>query len=180
MTRAGWALTTLAAVAAGGGGYWIGQHGLPAPDRLLAQVPALPAWASQMLPVLIRSAGAPTGPVIYYRDPDGKPFYALEPKRTQDGRAYAAVHASEDVSFEDKPQVVSASESASQAGGKRVLYYRNPMGLPDTSPVPKKDSMGMDYIPIYEGEDTDTGVVRISPGKIQRTGVRSETVERRI
>jgi membrane fusion protein, copper/silver efflux system len=181
MSRAGWALTALAAIAAaGGGGYWVGQHGLPARDRLLAHLPALPTWASKMLPAPIQSALPPTGPVIFYRDPDGKPFYALEPKRTQDGRAYVAVHASEDVSFEDKPQVVSASEPASQAGGKRVLYYRNPMGLPDTSPVPKKDSMGMDYIPVYEGEDTDTGIVRISPGKIQRTGVRSETVERRI
>ena len=36
---------------------------------------------------------------------------------------------------------------------RRILYYRNPMGLPDTSPVPKKDSMGMDYTPVYEGEE---------------------------
>jgi membrane fusion protein, copper/silver efflux system len=35
---------------------------------------------------------------------------------------------------------------------RKVLYYRNPMGLPDTSPTPKKDSMGMDYIPVYEDE----------------------------
>ncbi len=35
------------------------------------------------------------------------------------------------------------------AVGPKILYYRNPMGLPDTSPVPKKDSMGMDYIAIY-------------------------------
>ena len=33
---------------------------------------------------------------------------------------------------------------------RKLLYYRNPMGLPDTSPVPKKDSMGMDYIQVYE------------------------------
>ena len=32
----------------------------------------------------------------------------------------------------------------------KILYYRNPMGLPDTSTVPKKDSMGMDYLPVYE------------------------------
>ena len=48
------------------------------------------------------------------------------------------------------------------------------MGLPDTSPVPKKDSMGMDYIAVYEGEDSDDGSVKLSPGKIQRTGVKSE------
>ena len=45
------------------------------------------------------------------------------------------------------------------------------MGLPDISPTPKKDSMGMDYIPVYEGEDSDDGSVKLSPGKIQRTGV---------
>lgn len=31
---------------------------------------------------------------------------------------------------------------------RKLLYYRNPMGLPDTSPVPKKDPMGMDYLPV--------------------------------
>ncbi len=35
---------------------------------------------------------------------------------------------------------------------RKVLYYRNPMGLADTSPVPKKDPMGMDYIPVYADE----------------------------
>jgi len=57
---------------------------------------------------------------------------------------------------------------------RKIKYYRNPMGLPDTSPVPKQDSMGMDYIPVYEGEDSDDGSVKMSPGKIQRTGVKSE------
>ena len=36
---------------------------------------------------------------------------------------------------------------------RQLLYYRNPMGLPDTSPVPKKDPMGMDYLPVYAGEE---------------------------
>ena len=38
---------------------------------------------------------------------------------------------------------------------RKILYYRNPMGLPDTSPVPKKDAIGMDYVPVYEGEESD-------------------------
>jgi membrane fusion protein, copper/silver efflux system len=46
------------------------------------------------------------------------------------------------------------------------------MGLADTSPTPKKDSMGMDYIPFTK--DTDDGSVKLLPGKIQRTGVKSE------
>lgn len=63
---------------------------------------------------------------------------------------------------------------------RKVLYYRNPMGLPDTSPMPKKDSMGMDYIPVYaEDVSTPPGTVRVSLDKVQRSGVRTETAERR-
>jgi Cu(I)/Ag(I) efflux system membrane fusion protein len=38
----------------------------------------------------------------------------------------------------------------------------------------------MDYIPVYEGEDSDDGSVKLSPGKIQRTGVKSEPAARRV
>ncbi len=53
------------------------------------------------------------------------------------------------------------------------------MGLPDTSPVPKKDPMGMDYIPVYEGDEQgngngDAAQVRISPDKVQKLGVKTE------
>jgi RND family efflux transporter MFP subunit len=57
---------------------------------------------------------------------------------------------------------------------QKPLYYRNPMGLPDTSPLPKKDSMGMDYVPVYEGEEQSTSVVSISLDKVQKLGVKSE------
>jgi Cu(I)/Ag(I) efflux system membrane fusion protein len=50
-----------------------------------------------------------------------------------------------------------AASATASVPAKKVLYYRNPMGLPDTSPTPKKDPMGMDYIPVYEGEDADAG-----------------------
>ena len=50
------------------------------------------------------------------------------------------------------------------------------MGLPDISPVPKKDSMGMDYIPVYEGDQDDGNTVKVSPGRLQRTGVKTELV----
>ena len=74
----------------------------------------------------------------------------------------------------------AGSASAAAPKARKVLYYRNPMGLPDTSPTPKKDPMGMDYIPVYEGEDEDAGKpgaagqIRISTEKIQKLGVRVE------
>ena len=63
---------------------------------------------------------------------------------------------------------------------KKLLYYRNPMGLPDTSPVPKKDPMGMDYLPVYEGEDEADSGLKISPEKIQKMGVKAEAAKLRL
>ncbi|MCP3373541.1 efflux RND transporter periplasmic adaptor subunit [Bradyrhizobium cajani] len=125
---------------------------------------------------------ADTGPPIYFRDPDGKPFYSLTPKKTADGRDYRAVRAGEDISFDEPgeaPGAMTADAKGDHKGDRKIKYYRNPMGLPDTSPVPKKDSMGMDYIPVYDGEDSDDGSIKLSPGKIQRSGVKSEPVELR-
>ena len=63
---------------------------------------------------------------------------------------------------------------------RKILHYRNPMGLPDISPVPKKDSMEMDYIPVYEDETSrPAGAIRVSLDKVQRAGVRIVPVERR-
>jgi len=125
------------------------------------------------------AAEAPRAP-IYYQDPDGKPSYSLTPRKTPDGRAYRAVPAGADVSFDEDAPAAAPSATATGSGERRIKYYRNPMGLPDTSPTPKKDSMGMDYIPVYEGEETDDGSVKLSPGRVQRTGVKSEPAAKRV
>lgn len=78
----------------------------------------------------------------------------------------------------DRALVVASHDSG---GERHILYYRNPMGLPDTSPTPRKDSMGMDYIPVYsdEAQEHDDGAIRIDVERVQRAGVRAETVELR-
>jgi Cu(I)/Ag(I) efflux system membrane fusion protein len=70
----------------------------------------------------------------------------------------------------------SAEQSPPASTERKILYYRNPMGLPDTSPVPKKDPMGMDYIAVYADEEGDPNTVKVSLDKIQRIGVRTEKV----
>ena len=87
--------------------------------------------------------------------------------------------------------VVTATGTTASAGEaarkeRKLLYYRNPMGLPDTSPTPKKDPMGMDYIAVYEGEEdgeasepATVGQVRISTEKVQKLGVRTEAAQLR-
>lgn len=80
-----------------------------------------------------------------------------------------------------RPEPVStpaaAEQTATDKDGRKILYYRNPMGMPDTSPVPKKDSMGMDYIPVYADEVDDGDTVKVSLAKVQRSGVKTETVQ---
>jgi Cu(I)/Ag(I) efflux system membrane fusion protein len=163
MRRTHWVLAVLAVIlTAGIGGLWLGHLGV---------LPELAAFGQTRAP-----SRPPNGPVIYYQDPDGKPLYAADPAQTPEGRPYRAVRASEDLSF-DPPE---AGAAASAPSGTRIRYYRNPMGLPEVSPTPKKDSMGMDYIPVYEGDDEDGSTVKIAPGKVQRLGVKTETAKRHV
>jgi Cu(I)/Ag(I) efflux system membrane fusion protein len=158
-------LTAAAALAAAGGGF-IGVRG----HLHLANTANV---------ALVSAAAAQTGDEpIYYQDPDGHPLYSLTPKKTPDGRDYRAVPAGADLSFEDEP--AAAAPATKVATDRKIKFYRNPMGLPDTSPTPKKDPMGMDYIPVYEGDDVDDGSVKLSLGKIQRTGVKSEPAAPRV
>jgi Cu(I)/Ag(I) efflux system membrane fusion protein len=118
---------------------------------------------------------AATRTVLYWKHPDGEADYSPEPKKTGDGRDYVPVYEDQEADFKD-----SQPKQAAKAKGanRKILYYRNPMGLADTSPIPKKDWMGMDYIAVYEGED-EPGTVTVSLDKEQRSGVRTALVERR-
>jgi membrane fusion protein, copper/silver efflux system len=140
-------------------------------------------WYARLPKAVPVSAAAPEGTaaaerkILYYRDPSGAPNFSAEPKKDAQGRDYVPVFADEEISFE--PGTKKPPPTAS--GARKILYYRNPMGLPDTSPVPKKDPMGMDYIPVYAGEEQDDGkTVKVSLDKIQRSGVRTELVEARV
>ena len=165
MNRHWTALLLLAVlVTAGIGGLWIGRGGPGA-------IPAMTAKGAEPI-----STQAPGGPVVYYQDPDGKPLYSTNPTTTPDGRPYRAVLASEDVSFDTPAKTARVTNSTAN----RILYYRNPMGLPDVSPTPKKDSMGMDYIAVYESEDDGGPTIKISPGKLQALGVATELVTRQV
>ena len=61
------------------------------------------------------------------------------------------------------------------------LFYRNSMNPSVTSPVPAKDSMGMDYVAVY-AEDNEKeavlGTVKIDPVMVQNIGVRTSFVKR--
>ncbi len=65
---------------------------------------------------------------------------------------------------------------AGDTSEKKPLFYRNPMNPAITSPVPAKDDMGMDYIPVYADADAASspiGTVKIDPVLVQKMGVRT-------
>ncbi|NIA05784.1 MAG: efflux RND transporter periplasmic adaptor subunit, partial [Proteobacteria bacterium] len=71
----------------------------------------------------------------------------------------------------------NAAETGKTAGKKKKpLFYRNPMNPAITSPVPAKDEMGMDYVPVYADAASAAGppgTVRINPVMVQDIGVRT-------
>ena len=69
----------------------------------------------------------------------------------------------------------------------KILFYRHPMRADVTSPVPAKDEMGMDYIPVYEEDAADSGAsdvpghaaFALSPRRQQLIGVTRTRIGKR-
>jgi membrane fusion protein, copper/silver efflux system len=78
--------------------------------------------------------------------------------------------------------VKSKQTVTAPAPEKKIMFYRNPMNPEVTSPVPMKDSMGMDYVPVYSGgekEKTNEPGVYINPEKQQLIGIKQAVVDKR-
>lgn len=71
-----------------------------------------------------------------------------------------------------------------EAGPRRILHYRNPMNPAVTSPVPLKDEMGMDYVPVYSDEVAQASavdghaIVELRPGEVELTGIQTVLARR--
>ena len=51
----------------------------------------------------------------------------------------------------------SSAPAQAETGGRKVLYYKSTMMLGEISQTSRKDSMGMDMVPVYEGEARQRG-----------------------
>jgi Cu(I)/Ag(I) efflux system membrane fusion protein len=177
-----------AAIAAAAGGYWFAHHRLSPPPTASDDDRARSMAQHDHAPPPTATAPAERK-ILYYRDPMGRPEFSAVPKKDEMGMDYIPVYEDEEESLEPAAPASTSAHDHHHHGAqvppalpsdRKIVYYRNPMGLPDTSPVPKKDSMGMDYIPVYADEATDdSGVVRVSPARVQMLGVRTEPVARR-
>lgn len=70
-------------------------------------------------------------------------------------------------------------------GERKLLFYRSPMDPNQTSPTPRKDDMGMDYLPVYQDEAQGGGpsvdglaTVTIDPARQQLIGLQIAPVTR--
>lgn len=87
--------------------------------------------------------------------------------------------------------LVPADEGTAAGGGapaareRRILFYRSPMNPALTSPVPRKDEMGMEYVPVWSDEGgvaakgpAGLTEIRIDSERRQAIGIRTVAAER--
>lgn len=72
-----------------------------------------------------------------------------------------------------------AAAPSEEKGERKILYWRAPMDPTYISPKPGKSPMGMDLVPVYEGEEAFGSTVKINPIVEQNMGVRVAKVEKR-
>ncbi len=81
-------------------------------------------------------------------------------------------------------KLVKPTAAPAKAAERKVLFYRSPMDPAQTSPVPAKDSMGMDYLPVYDDESAPhsevdgLAVVDVDLSRQQLIGLRTAKVDR--
>ncbi|MBU4376705.1 MAG: efflux RND transporter periplasmic adaptor subunit [Candidatus Omnitrophica bacterium] len=86
---------------------------------------------------------------------------------------------------QDTAKTTPLAKKTQKTVQRKILYYRNPMNPAITSEVPMKDSMGMDFIPVYEeADDQPVGGevlsrVKLSPEQIELAGVKTEEIIKR-
>jgi membrane fusion protein, copper/silver efflux system len=77
-----------------------------------------------------------------------------------------------------RKQPSTAAEKKGNAGANRkIKYYKSTMLLGEISQTPRKDSMGMEMVPVYEGEE-ESNTISVDPATVQKMGVRTAVVKK--
>lgn len=80
-----------------------------------------------------------------------------------------------------KEQGAQSMESAKDAGPakeRKIKFYKSTMIPGEVSQAPRKDSMGMDMVPVYEDETDTSSIISTDPVTVQNMGVRTGLVAR--
>ncbi|MCC6748180.1 MAG: efflux RND transporter periplasmic adaptor subunit [Deltaproteobacteria bacterium] len=130
----------------------------------------------------MREGGAPRAPTAA---PAAKPLYQcpMHPSITSDHPGDCPICGMKLVEVRHGP---SAHDGATPPARRAIRFYRSPMDPRQTSPTPRKDEMGMDYLPVYADEAQGAGAppvpglapVTIDPVRQQLLGLRTALVTR--
>ena len=72
-----------------------------------------------------------------------------------------------------------ASSGSGATGERKIKYWVAPMDPSYVRQEPGKSPMGMDLVPVYEGEVQEGSIIAIDPVTMQNMGVRTASVTRR-
>ena len=123
--------------------------------------------------------------ILYYRSPMNPSVTSPAPMKDEMGMNYVPVYAGEaapERSAAPVPAAAGAAKPAPTTPGekRRILYYRSPMNPTVTSPVPMKDEMGMDYVPVYADEvqqPSSSSVPGLATIQLTQEGIRLAGVQ---
>src|SRR5215211_1266925 len=76
-----------------------------------------------------------------------------------------------------RKQPSSPAAATRSDSNRKVKYYKSTMMLGEISQTPRKDSMGMEMVPVYEGEE-ETNAISVDPATVQKMGVRTAVVRK--
>ncbi len=122
------------------------------------------------------SSSNSSGHPLFYRNPMNPAVTSPVPTKDNMGMDYVPVYADDykDVGGRATQGAVAEDNTPAQ---HKILFYRNSMNPSVTSPIPAKDAMGMDYIPVYADDEAKTdepsGSVKIDAVTVQNMGVRT-------
>ena len=68
--------------------------------------------------------------------------------------------------------------NAAPPGERKIKYYKSTMIAGQVSEKPGKDTMGMDMVPVYDGEDVSASAIQIDSATVQRMNLKTALVMR--
>ncbi len=144
----------------GGGGVWVALHSIQAEPPKGAVVSLPPTAAPKAI------YQCPMHPTITSDHPGDCPVCGMK------------------LVLVTTPTDGQASAAGAAHGKRKIAFYRSPMDPKQTSAVPRKDAMGMDYVPVYVEEasarsDTEVkgrATITIDPARQQMIGLRTAPV----
>ena len=109
--------------------------------------------------------------------PTEKTLYtcSMHPQVAQDRPGNCPICGMKLVRMRKQPSPAAKDRQAASGGHRKIKYYKSTMMLGEISQTPRKDSMGMDMVPVYEGEE-ETNAISVDPVTVQKMGVRTAVV----